>query len=90
MKVLVVRAVSAIADLAGFTAVIASAPGVASLCTGFVWRFAAAGLAHGSASRFSNESLRIRRVFPGLFDGVLWFGSAWVDSASSVAFAVRN
>ena len=97
MNALVVRPISPYPLRVGFAAVIASADGVASLRTVLVCVFETAGLAHGSASRLSSESLRSFRDLPGLLDGVVWASCAPAfvsiddaDSRFSETFAVFN
>jgi len=79
VKALVVLEGSPRPFLSGFAAV-CLADGVASLLTVWVWFLCNAGLAQGSSSRFSNESLRRRRDLEGELPGVVGLASglgAW-------------
>lgn len=87
MNVLVVLEGSISPFLSGLAVVAAWEVGVASLLTSCVWPLCKAGLAQGSASRFSKESFRSRRDFPGELEGVVWLacevGLCCLDDAFS-------
>ena len=68
VKVLVVLEGSLRPFLSGLAAVVID-EGVASLFTLCVWPLCNAGLAHGSSSKFSNESFLKRRDFEGVLPG---------------------